>query len=518
MICASHSEKYKTLSSCSKVLAEGGHTADDEKMYRSDVNLSQRDRNVIMFDRQYALERMREAEKTNEGTTGRKTRKDAVRMFSTVTSFPKSWPDRAVKELAEELYNAHTRALKKAGMDVSYRLGYAIHYDEKSPHMHEYDCPMRIDGRLSCKTILSKKTLTQLHKVEWEVYKAFADRHPELEKMASYTHGSERQHLGTQAYKAEKLREEVATLEEKKQITADQIDALEATKKRVERDADRLKGVVKGKTKKVSKLDEQVTTLVNEINYNEMALAGTQADLARLDDEIQDRKKERERLKDEIDAAQKHDDAIKALADETERTRQAYDAIKDHKDDDLGVIADAFKNAKVVGFGRHKGERQITLPEEVYTRFVTMVQNAPYWERAWEVVGGLQERINHVVESAKMYYSKAQTMLEQARQERNETHRIASGETYKQEQAKLETLSRKKESLSRHVDDLEYKRDELQYTVDDLENRKKSLEKGISDIKDKRYQQAFITRYRDAFDDFVADQRKRERSYDDWER
>lgn len=213
MIIASHSEKYKTASSCSKVIAEGGHTLDDPEGYRSDVDVTQRGRNIIRINRREADARIRQAERAHEAS-GRKVRKDAVRMFSTVTSFPKSWPDWAVAELAGELYDAHTEILESAGMDTEYRLGYVVHYDEKSPHMHEYDCPFK-DGRLNCKAILSKTTLTKFHKREWEVYEAFARRHPELEKMASYTHGSERKHMGTQAFKAEKLKEEVSILNDK---------------------------------------------------------------------------------------------------------------------------------------------------------------------------------------------------------------------------------------------------------------------------------------------------------------
>lgn len=235
MIIASHSEKYKTASSCSKVIAEGGHTLDDPEGYRSDIDVSQRGRNIIMITRREADARIRKAERAHEAS-GRKVRKDAVRMFSTVTSFPKSWPDWAVDELAKELYDAHTEILEGAGMDTSYRLGYAIHFDEKSPHMHEYDCPIK-DGRLNCKAVLSKTTLTKFHKREWEVYEAFAGRHPELEKMASYTHGSERKHMGTQAFKAEKLNEEVSILNEKISILNQKVSILTKNASELEAEA-----------------------------------------------------------------------------------------------------------------------------------------------------------------------------------------------------------------------------------------------------------------------------------------
>lgn len=425
--------------------------------------------------------------------------------------------DPKVREIAKKCLQIYAETFEQRNPCLRL-LGAYIHMDEASPHLHIDYVPFATGYS---RGMAVRNSLDKAMKQMGFVPEKEDRRHTATmlwkERERAYFADICREH-GLVVEKAERGRGKSLSPAEYARAKDKMAHDLDKEVDTLRRDANRLKGVVKNKTKKVSKLDEQVTTLVNEINYNEMALAGTQADLARLDAEIEDRKKERDRIKDEIDTAQKHDDAVKALAVEVESTKQAYDAIKDHTDDDIAVIVDAFTNKKPISFGRNKGQVQITLPAETYTRFLTMARNAKLFERAWEVVGGLQERISHVVESAKMYYSKAQAMLEQARQERNETHRIASGETYKQEQAKLETLSRKKELLSRHVDDLEYKCDELQYTVDDLENRKKSLEKGISDIKDKRYQQAFITRYRDAFDDFVADQRKRERSYDDWER
>lgn len=253
MIIASHSEKYKTASSCSKVIAEGGHTLDDPEGYRSDVDVSQRGRNIIMINRSEADARIRKAERAHEAS-GRKVRKDAVRMFSTVTSFPKSWPDWAVAELAKELYDAHTEILESAGMDASYRLGYAIHFDEKSPHMHEYDCPFK-DGRLNCKAVLSKTTLTKFHEREWEVYEAFAERHPELEKMASYTHGSERKHMGTQAFKAEKLNEEVSILNQKVSILTKNASELEAEAESKASERDSIQNDINGLTEKKNALE-----------------------------------------------------------------------------------------------------------------------------------------------------------------------------------------------------------------------------------------------------------------------
>lgn len=257
MIIASHSEKYKTASSCSKVIAEGGHTLDDPEGYRSDVDVSQRGRNIIMITRREADARIRKAERAHEAS-GRKVRKDAVRMFSTVTSFPKSWPDWAVDELAKELYDAHTEILEGAGMDTSYRLGYAIHFDEKSPHMHEYDCPVK-DGRLNCKAVLSKATLTKFHEREWEVYEAFAGRHPELEKMASYTHGSERKHMGTQAFKAEKLKEEVSILKEKVSILNGKVSILA-------KNASELEAEAKSKASERDSIQEDINGLTEDKN------------------------------------------------------------------------------------------------------------------------------------------------------------------------------------------------------------------------------------------------------------
>lgn len=223
MIIATHYEKYKSRSSCVKVAAEGTHSLDDPEAYKSDVNVTERYRNVCTVSARETSQLIDRACRHAREVSGRAVRKDAVRMVSGVTTVPSSWSDSEAVAFFRRVHTAHNAVLKEAGWDASYDAGYAIHFDEKNPHMHEYVVPMTKDGRLSAKKLFDRTLLSEIQKADWKVYQDFAKEHPELPKMESYTHGSKGKHKSSVQMKiedavAETEKENVALKRENKAL------------------------------------------------------------------------------------------------------------------------------------------------------------------------------------------------------------------------------------------------------------------------------------------------------------
>lgn len=100
-------------------------------------------------------QRIKDVEKLHKQTTGRKVRKDAVRVVEAViTSDSKFFKDKSTEEIMNFFKDSEDWLRKIFGNENM--LQCAIHMDEKTPHAHYLLTPVR-EGQLNCKAIMNGK-------------------------------------------------------------------------------------------------------------------------------------------------------------------------------------------------------------------------------------------------------------------------------------------------------------------------------------------------------------------------
>lgn len=432
--------------------------------------------------------------------------------------------DPKMRDIAKKCLQIYAETFEKRNPCL-HLLGAYIHMDEASPHLHIDWVPAASGYKrgLSVRNSLDKAlkemgfvpekedryhNATMLWKARERAY--FADICREHGLVVEKEERGRGKSLSPAEY-ARAKDEMTKSLEQEKQVAQKKVDDLEHEVKRLNK-------AVQKRSKKVSRLEEQATKIENEVTWKTAELATNQQRVAELDEDIEKRKRKRSELENEVQGLTVHVGSIKALEDEIEDAKKAYDSIVEHGTEINDAVVTGFRDAEPVTFGRNRGLMKVLLPKEAYTGLVTLISKSHVFAHAYDAVAGLESRVEDVLTTAKNYYRQAQNALQEARETLLQAKGIESGETYKNEEKKLADLSSKKKSLSRDVDDLEYKRESLSYDCDDLQEAKEALLRDVKDIQVTKYEKAYIKRYRDDFDDFVAKQKRRERSYDDWER
>lgn len=152
-----HIEKIKTRADFTKARI---HCLREQKsgFYKNNVDLSKSHENVeirMFWDYGSTLELI-------DNTVERKRRKDAVIAIDCCWTMPKDEKlnGRTAKEWAEDVLEAYEKSM---GLSPDFCVGAVLHMDETNPHLHVYHVPITQDGRLSCKSISTRKALLQLH-------------------------------------------------------------------------------------------------------------------------------------------------------------------------------------------------------------------------------------------------------------------------------------------------------------------------------------------------------------------
>lgn len=123
--------------------------------YAIDAN-GQRVASDVLMRRGKAM--LTDARDTHMQTTGRKVRKDAVGMVSTVVTLPKDWPTDLPVDDFFTLVNQWARDYWKPQRLI----GSFVHLDETSPHMHIDTIPL-VDGKLNANALMTRQKYRDAH-------------------------------------------------------------------------------------------------------------------------------------------------------------------------------------------------------------------------------------------------------------------------------------------------------------------------------------------------------------------
>lgn len=216
-----HIEKYKQ--SDVKGIKKEQMREQKETEYRNNVDPSRTHLNVISDVREDGKnwnEHIKAAKESTELINGKSLRKDAVVICSAVETVPNSWPIDAQNEYFIAKGKWFNQQLEEVGgADKDCVLTTIIHHDEDNPHATFAFIPLK-DGKLQACNILTKSYLSRLqadsNNFTQNWVKDYTETHGiELEKLESYSIGSERGHLSEAQYKLEKTKQEISNLEEK---------------------------------------------------------------------------------------------------------------------------------------------------------------------------------------------------------------------------------------------------------------------------------------------------------------
>ena len=99
-----------------------------------------------------------DARDTHMQTTGRKVRKDAVGMVSTVVTLPKDWP----ADLPVSSFFAIVHEWARDFWKPQRLIGSFVHLDETTPHAHIDTIPL-VDGKLNANKLMTRTVYSNAH-------------------------------------------------------------------------------------------------------------------------------------------------------------------------------------------------------------------------------------------------------------------------------------------------------------------------------------------------------------------
>ena len=240
-----HNEKYK-ITDIGGIHAEQFREYKDASKYKNEVHdeLTHLNETIILTPGGEDWKtRIKEARSKHEELTGKKLRKDAVVICSTIESVPASWPTETCKEYFKDKSAWYGQYLEKmSGLDHGSMLSCCIHLDETSPHATIAFMPLK-DKKFNAKEIISKNYLkalqtdSQTYTMNWiETY--CQTHHMELERLEPIIEGNQKQHMAEHKFKAMKMKEETSALERtiiERQLQKMQADAaVSAARKKLE--------------------------------------------------------------------------------------------------------------------------------------------------------------------------------------------------------------------------------------------------------------------------------------------
>jgi hypothetical protein len=124
----------------------------------------EKDRSHLNYDLHQADKRtyyMRVKDRIKELDLPKAVRKDAVVSVGFITTSDKAYFERLTDEQTKKYFETSYDFLKNRYGEENV-ISSKVHLDERTPHMHTYIVPVTEDGRLSAKSIFTKKELTSL--------------------------------------------------------------------------------------------------------------------------------------------------------------------------------------------------------------------------------------------------------------------------------------------------------------------------------------------------------------------
>lgn len=229
----------------------------DVKKYKNDVNPELSNFNVYVHQERSWRDQLKPFIERHQEKTGKKLRKDAVLLCSTIQSVPASWP----KKIANKYFKRYDQFLidflTSEGVDPDCFVSSSTHHDETSPHHTVVWIPFK-NGKFQAKSIVSRSFLRELQKKSFEFYLDFAKEHPDLETMEMYEIGNDVKHLNEQRYKISKLNED--------------LDQMKQTIREKQKDLDTLKSDIasqklekEAQTGKIKKVIEEVKEIFSSL-------------------------------------------------------------------------------------------------------------------------------------------------------------------------------------------------------------------------------------------------------------
>lgn len=112
-----------------------------------------------------AQDKIRDAVRENEATTGKKTRRDAVVAVGVVITLPEQYKGKITSSQLRDFFLHAGRACGNLfNIKLEHCLAAVVHMDETSPHMHLLFSPV-VDGKLNAKAVLNRNNLKKMHKL-----------------------------------------------------------------------------------------------------------------------------------------------------------------------------------------------------------------------------------------------------------------------------------------------------------------------------------------------------------------
>lgn len=275
-----HNEKYK-LADVGGIHREQFREYSDTSKYKNAVDPERTTNNMYFSMSDNGADwsaRIKEAKKNSQEITGKKLRKDAVVLCSTVESVPESWSDEVCKSYFKDKAEWFNNFLQtRAGIDEGTMLSVCIHMDETTPHATYAWLPVK-DGKFQAKNIVNStmlkalQTESQLFTMDWiDNYNLCHEK--AIEKLDLAVPGSQKQHLSEAAYKEKKMEEHVEALtlqrdEVEKEITG-MCQTIAITKNMIEKEKSELnvrQNAVNMLEKKVNTEAAIIADLVNAPN------------------------------------------------------------------------------------------------------------------------------------------------------------------------------------------------------------------------------------------------------------
>lgn len=185
-------------------------------------------------------------------------RKDAVVMCSFIITSDEQTMKAMPKQTQREFFEDSLKwfAERYGGSNI---INATVHMDETTPHMHLGIVPITEDGRLSAKSIFTRKELS-------EIQTCFSKEVGAKYGLERGKEGSERKHLSEQQFKLQKTNEKFKEIESKMfeiaQKALGDIETLSKKKASLEGDIEALEGQIEGMVlsiKEISSINPQRT-------------------------------------------------------------------------------------------------------------------------------------------------------------------------------------------------------------------------------------------------------------------
>jgi len=237
-----------------------------------------------------------------------------------------------------------------------------VHYDETTPHLHTYIVPVTEDGRLSAKSLFTRKELKEL---QTDYHRHMNDLGFDLERGESTT-----KHLSTQEFKLQTKRQQLEKVEEA--LTAQEIK-------------------LENKQQKLEQLDEAITTQESKLSAKQRELWEVESDLADREAKINTLEKaisnQEGTLQIKREELQKAEEAFGALQSDLKSLESEYKRVE-------GIKAQFYDIEAVEARTGLLRRSEVRMSPEDFDMLKSLAKKAPILESRVNTLEGQNKRLN----------------------------------------------------------------------------------------------------------------------------